>query len=182
MIIWRIRLARAALSRPSPARRPRRLSFKARRPPSLSSAIHLFAARKLTPKTLAASVWLIPPRTACTRDRRTCANAAVSNFRASFLLVMLGILSYYALFDARISNMLTFHPVRSYLPASRFVGRHLRRRATPIWLVRVILRKWLKPAGSLPSMDNSNAPDQTCTQTDCGKPQGALRLLHRGPL
>jgi len=112
MINWRIRADCTRLSRPSPARRPRRLGFSARKPPARSSAIHLLTARRLAPNTSAARSWFMPPRTACTTERRKCVCVAISNFRASAFLCMPQMTSHYALFDARIS--------KSLLDCSRF--------------------------------------------------------------
>jgi hypothetical protein len=85
-IIERMRAARFPLRRPSPGRRPRRLS--ARRPPSRSNRLYVLIARRLAPNMRAASVCDIPPRTACTTCRRNRCNAYDSNVLVSLRLRM----------------------------------------------------------------------------------------------
>src|SRR5215204_3668871 len=98
-----MRAACLSLSAPSPARRPLRLALSALSPPSLSSATHLFTARRLALNKFAASTCLIPSRTAFTTCRRSMCCAAGLSFLASSRLFMQA-LTHHALFGARISN------------------------------------------------------------------------------
>src|SRR3954449_10772981 len=99
-----MRAACLSLSAPSPARRPLRLALSALSPPSLSSATHLFTARRLALNKFAASTCLIPSRTAFTTCRRSMCCAAGLSFLASSRLFMQA-LTHHALFGARISNL-----------------------------------------------------------------------------
>src|SRR4051812_13227342 len=98
-----MRAACLSLSAPSPARRPLRLALSALSPPSLSSATHLFTARRLALNKFAASTCLIPSRTAFTTCRRSMCCAAGLSFLASSRLFMQA-LTHHALFGARISK------------------------------------------------------------------------------
>src|SRR3954454_14394316 len=105
-----MRAACLSLSAPSPARRPVRLALSALSPPSLSSATHLFTARRLALNKFAAATCLIPSRTAFTTCRRSMCCAAGLSFLASSRLFM-QTLTYHALFGARISKYLTSQAV-----------------------------------------------------------------------
>lgn len=104
LFIAHLQQNRARLCWPSPARRTCLLSSNALKPPPSSTTTHLFPARRLTPKTRVASVWLIPLRTPLTSERRTCANADASSFRASGLFPLSCSIPHYALFSARLST------------------------------------------------------------------------------
>src|SRR3954462_7352678 len=111
-----MRAACLSLSAPSPARRPVRLALSALSPPSLSSATHLFTARRLALNEFAASTCLIPSRTAFTTCRRSMCCAAGLSFLASSRLFM-QTLTYHALFGARISKY-------ARLPTQACEGQH----------------------------------------------------------
>src|SRR5215208_2190001 len=98
-----MRAACLSLSAPSPARRPLRLALSALSPPSLSSATHLFTARRLALNKFAASTCFIPSRTALTTCRRSKCCAAGLSFLASSRLFRHA-LTYHALFGALISK------------------------------------------------------------------------------
>src|SRR3954471_4818963 len=98
-----MRPACLSLSAPPPVRRPLRLALSALSPPSLSSAIHLFTARRLALNTCAAWTCFIPARTAFTTCRRSNCCAAGSSFLASSRL-FIPALTHHALFGARISS------------------------------------------------------------------------------
>src|SRR3989304_4648321 len=102
-----MRAARVAFSRPPPGRRPRLPGFSTLNPPSRDSFIHLLTARRLTLYVVAASVCVIPPRTAFTTRFRRCACVVPSNLRASVFVLMYH-LTHYALFGAHVSNFLHF--------------------------------------------------------------------------
>ncbi len=97
-------VACADVKEPVPTGRPRGLALSARNPPCLVAAIHWLAARTLTPNSLAAAVWVSPPRTACTTVRRTCACVAASNRRPSARFTILVVWDY-ALGDTRVSKL-----------------------------------------------------------------------------
>src|SRR3954468_15895720 len=98
-----MRPACLSLSAPPPVRRPLRLALSALSPPSLSSATHLFTARRLALNTCAAWTCFIPARTAFTTCRRSNCCAAGSSFLASSRL-FIPALTHHVLFGARISK------------------------------------------------------------------------------
>src|SRR3954454_13330179 len=115
-----MRPACLSLSAPPPVRRPLRLALSALSPPSLSSATHLFTARRLALNTCAAWTCFIPARTAFTACRRSNCCAAGSSFLASSRL-FIPALTHHALFGARISIFLSVDEFPPHLtpPQSR---------------------------------------------------------------
>jgi len=100
----RLRADCAQVSRPDPGRRPRRLNFSARRPPTLARPTHLFTARRLTANRFAAAPCFRQPRTALTTNQRTWPCVAISSFRPSVFASMPWMITYYALLYELISN------------------------------------------------------------------------------
>src|SRR3954471_22579243 len=122
-----MRPACLSLSAPPPVRRPLRLALSALSPPSLSSATHLFTARRLALNTCAAWTCFIPARTAFTTCRRSNCCAAGSSFLASSRL-FIPALTHHALFGARISNYLWRHESRPRLHDPRIPLFHIQHR------------------------------------------------------